>query len=329
MDLRTHSAPWCTLTGEYSSNSRQELSGTLWPVRCESILPQSISSQVLIIIWGQGLPRDGVSAAKSNLCETYIFKIPNGTVDVAMTATNNTTPISIWNDFNSTYSTLGKRAPITLYLPGCTSVLSRNSQNPTALKKSGPFHFSPQGGLYLTNRLENAQAMIRLDPTKCSSVNIDGRISKFMIATYEFDDAGLRIMDLDNWHWYQHHHNIQPSLPVWVRHILHPIYNRLLIFTFENSIAMSMEQWDNQSLHIIPYKGPNSQNAEIYQRYLSSHIVIGTLAPATHYGPGLTDLFTLWVFKTAYDPDHTGELRMVNPIDREYYNLDVPKLTLH
>ncbi|KAJ3897737.1 hypothetical protein F5879DRAFT_982387 [Lentinula edodes] len=215
-------------------------------------------------------------------------EIPNGTVDVAMTATNNTTPISIWNDFNSTYSTLGKRAPITLYLPGCTSVLSRNSQNPTALKKSGPFHFSPQGGLYLTNRLENAQAMIRLDPTKCSSVNIDGRISKFMIATYEFDDAGLRIMDLDNWHWYQHHDNIQPSLPVW---------------------------WDNQSLHIIPYKGPNSQNAEIYQRYLSSHIVIGTLAPATHYGPGLTDLFTLWVFKTAYDPDHTGELRMVNPID--------------
>ncbi|KAJ3745079.1 hypothetical protein DFH05DRAFT_1492193 [Lentinula detonsa] len=76
----------------------------------------------------------------------------------ADTAIQNTT--ANWsNSHSSTPSTkFHKRAPTTLYLSGCTSVLNRSLRDPSGVRKPGPFHLSPEGGLYLTHRLENAEA---------------------------------------------------------------------------------------------------------------------------------------------------------------------------
>ncbi|KAJ3980291.1 hypothetical protein F5890DRAFT_1557835 [Lentinula detonsa] len=127
------------------------------------------------------------------------------------------------------------------------SVDEVSQTDPSGVRKPGPFHLSPEGGLYLTHRLENAEAMARLEFKDCVPVHVNGFLSKFMVVSYNFDDTGLNVMDLDNWHWYQHD-SVIANLPNW---------------------------WDIQSLRVIPQTGVNAQNKEIYERYLSSHVVIG------------------------------------------------------
>ncbi|KAJ3754811.1 hypothetical protein EV361DRAFT_1000050 [Lentinula raphanica] len=184
-------------------------------------------------------------------------------------------------------SDLGKRAPMTLFLVGCTSILNKSLRNPSAARRAGPFHLSPEGGLYLTHRLENAEAMARMEYTNCVPTTVNGFASKFMVATYEFDSTGLTVMDLDTLHWLQHDggggHQAQ-NLPTW---------------------------WNVQSLQVIPYSGVNPQNQEMYNKYLSSHVIIGTLTPASHYGPGLTDLWSLWVLKTV-----RNDPKRIDPVSR-------------
>ncbi|KAJ3722842.1 hypothetical protein DFJ43DRAFT_661754 [Lentinula guzmanii] len=212
-------------------------------------------------------------------CAHLCYKALRRTAD---TAVQNTT--ANWSNSHSTPSTkFRKRAPTTLYLSGCTSVLNRSLKDPSVVRKPGPFHLSPEGGLYLTHRLENAEAMARLEFKNCVPVHVNGFLSKFMVVSYNFDDTGLNIMDLDNWHWYQHD-SVIANLPNW---------------------------WDTQSLRVIPQTGVNAQNKEIYKRYLSSHVVIGTLTPAAHYGAGLTDLWSLWVLKMGRDDPNR-----INPISR-------------
>ncbi|KAJ3785717.1 hypothetical protein GGU10DRAFT_434323 [Lentinula aff. detonsa] len=131
----------------------------------------------------------------------------------ADTAVQNTT--ANWSNSHSTPSTkFRKRAPTTLYLSGCTSVLNWSLRDPSVVRKPGPFHLSPEGGLYLTHRLENAEAMARLEFKNCVPVHVNGFLSKFMVVSYDFDDTGLNIMDLDNWHWYQHD-SVIANLPNW------------------------------------------------------------------------------------------------------------------
>ncbi|KAJ3993110.1 hypothetical protein F5050DRAFT_1714750 [Lentinula boryana] len=136
----------------------------------------------------------------------------------ADTAVQNTT--ANWSNSHSTPSTkFRKRAPTTLYLSGCTSVLNRSLRDPSGVRKPGPFHLSPEGGLYLTHRLENAEAMARLEFKDCVPVHVNGFLSKFMVVSYNFDDTGLNVMDLDNWHWYQHD-SVIANLPNWVHSLL-------------------------------------------------------------------------------------------------------------
>ncbi|KAJ4469858.1 hypothetical protein J3R30DRAFT_1517591 [Lentinula aciculospora] len=171
---------------------------------------------------------------------------PNETVDAFAFVDNDTTSSS--NRTLSLPIQNSKRAPtLTLYVSGCTSVLNKSPNNPSVVKKHGPFHLSPEGGLYLTNRLENAKAMARLEFTNCQPVTSSGFISKWMISSYEFDDTGLSVMDLDSLHWQQDHAAV-PHLPTW---------------------------WNYQTFNVIPRTGVNSLNRELYQKYLSAHVVIG------------------------------------------------------
>ncbi|KAF8823552.1 hypothetical protein HHX47_DHR10000276 [Lentinula edodes] len=124
--------------------------------------------------------------------------------------------------------------------------------------------------------------MARIESTNCLPITINGFVSKFMITSYEFDDSGLHILDLDDEHWKQPDY-AKDHLPTW--------------FADSSLKTLVTEKWNDQSLRIIPHAGPGLQNEEMYNRYLSSHVVIGTLTPAANYGPGLTDLWTLWVLK--------------------------------
>ncbi|KAJ3927230.1 MAG: hypothetical protein NXY57DRAFT_1026195 [Lentinula lateritia] len=78
------------------------------------------------------------------------------------------------------------------------------------------------------------------------------------------------------------------------------------------------KKWNDQSLRIIPHAGPDLQNDEMYNRYLSSHVVIGALTPAANYGPGLTDLWTLWVLKRVQN-DPIDPISRLNLVGIKHY----------
>ncbi|KAJ3877404.1 hypothetical protein F5051DRAFT_408643 [Lentinula edodes] len=214
----------------------------------------------------------------------------NRTVETLSSTINvNGTAPSSNSTFSSPIQSI-KRAPMTLYVTGCTSVLNKSLGKPAAVRKPGPYFLSPQGGLYLTHRYENAEAMARIESTNCLPITINGFVSKFMITSYEFDDSGLHILDLDDEHWKQPDY-AKGHLPTW---------------------------WNDQSLRIIPHAGPDLQNEEMYNRYLSSHVVIGTLTPAANYGPGLTDLWTLWVLKRVQN-DPIDPISRLNLVGIKHY----------
>ncbi|KAJ3887432.1 hypothetical protein GG344DRAFT_68829 [Lentinula edodes] len=167
--------------------------------------------------------------------------------------------------------------------------LNKSLGKPAAVRKPGPYFLSPQGGLYLTHRYENAEAMARIESTNCLPITINGFVSKFMITLF-----WISMMSIG-------------SNPIMLKAIYLPGLKTLVT-----------EKWNDQSLRIIPHAGPGLQNEEMYNRYLSSHVVIGTLTPAANYGPGLTDLWTLWVLKRVQN-DPIDPISRLNLVGIKHY----------